>query len=76
MASIKDAHEGHARQQLAAQVRADLAAADTGTALPAATSALRGRSFFLQGGAGVADKAYVCVKTATDTYTWVQTATG
>jgi len=46
------------------------------TSLPSATSFDRSRTIILQGGTGVADKEYICMKTAADTYTWVQKATG
>lgn len=48
----------------------------SGAALPTADALWRGRQFIVLGGAGVADKVHVCVKTATDTYIWVQIATG
>jgi hypothetical protein len=46
------------------------------TSLPSATAYDRGRTIIVQGGAGAADKVYICMKTASDTYTWVQIATG
>ena len=42
-----------------------------GAALPTAASQLRGMQFLVQGGAGVADVLYVCMKSAADTYSWV-----
>ncbi len=43
------------------------------TALPSATSGLRGKVAFVHGGAGVADQLYVCRKKSDDTYEWAQT---
>ncbi len=42
------------------------------TALPTATIALRGKIYRVDGDAGVADHAYVCVKGADNNYSWVQ----
>lgn len=44
------------------------------SAPPAATSADRGKLWFQGGAAGVADKLYLCMKSAADTYSWVQVA--
>jgi len=44
--------------------------------LPTPTSAYRGAMIRVEGGTGVADKLYVCMKSATGTYSWVQTASG
>lgn len=76
MGAIKDAHEAHERQLLAKQVITDLPAAEAVAALPAADASLRGQRRFVRGGAGVADKLFVCVKTGTDTFIWAQIATG
>ncbi|PGR17386.1 hypothetical protein COC52_29235 [Priestia megaterium] len=46
------------------------------TSLPPATAFDRNRTIILQGGAGVADKEYICMKTTADTYAWVQRAMG
>lgn len=48
----------------------------TSSALPAASAAVRGQVRTVLGGDGVADVAYVCVKSAGGTYSWVQVATG
>lgn len=45
-------------------------------ALPTAIAELRGCLYVVQGGAGVADVAYICLKGAADTYSWVSIATG
>jgi hypothetical protein len=42
-----------------------------GAALPIALSTLRGQMYLIQGGAGVVDKVYCCVKLADNTYSWV-----
>lgn len=42
------------------------------TARPAAAEALRGVIWIEEGGAGVADIVYVCMKNAADAYTWVK----
>jgi len=46
------------------------------SALPTPEEAYRGHMIRVEGGAGVADKLYICMKTATDTYTWVEVASG
>ena len=46
------------------------------SALPTAIAELRGCTYIVQGGAGVADAAYICLKGAADTYSWVSIATG
>jgi Pectate lyase superfamily protein len=46
------------------------------TALPIASSTNRGQMLRIEGATGVADKLYVCMKSATDTYSWVQIITG
>lgn len=48
----------------------------SGAALPTADASWRGRRFIVLGGAAVADTVHICLKTATDTYVWVQIATG
>jgi hypothetical protein len=45
---------------------------DTCSALPAASSSLRGRTIILRKGTGVADELYVCRKQTDDTYAWVK----
>lgn len=47
----------------------DLIFSDKGS-LPAATSTLRGQVNMVRGGAGVADRLYICRKNATDGYEW------
>jgi len=42
------------------------------TAFPTPSAALRGVPFVLDGGPGVADVIYVCLKGSDDTYSWVQ----
>jgi len=49
---------------------------DSGTSKPSASSSVRGHVYVTEGGAGVADVAEVCLKSATDTYSWVNLATG
>jgi len=44
--------------------------------LPTADSSYRGKIIRVEGGAGVADKLYVCMKSASDAYSWVQVASG
>lgn len=44
--------------------------------LPAADVAHRGFVWVVTGAAGVADTAYVCLKTAANTYSWMLLATG
>lgn len=46
------------------------------TTLPTASATNRGQMFRIEGATGVADKLYVCMKSATDTYSWVQIITG
>ncbi len=46
-----------------------------GASQPAAAAGLRGTIWYTAGGAGVADKLEVCVKSAGDTYSWVPVAT-
>ncbi|HEU5013944.1 MAG TPA: glycosyl hydrolase family 28-related protein [Roseiflexaceae bacterium] len=41
-------------------------------ALPTASSVLRGQVIRVEGGAGVADKLYICEKNASDAYAWRQ----
>ncbi|MFH1714573.1 MAG: hypothetical protein ABH857_00035 [Elusimicrobiota bacterium] len=48
----------------------------TGTALPSASVNYRGTLYLLQGGTGVTDKLYLCMKTDTDTYVWVLVSLG
>lgn len=42
--------------------------------LPAADAGNRGRMIMVRGGNGVADKIFVCIKLADNTYSWVQIA--
>lgn len=46
------------------------------TALPTAVSYYRGMLLYIQGGTGVADGNYQCMKSATDTYSWKQLIIG
>jgi len=46
------------------------------TSLPTADATYRGKMIRVEGGAGVADKLYVCMKSASDAYSWVQVASG
>jgi hypothetical protein len=49
---------------------------DSDGSLPIADSSYRSKLIMVEGGVGVADKIYQCLKSATDTYSWVQIATG
>jgi len=49
---------------------------DSDGALPTASSTYRGKMIRVEGGAGVADKLYCCMKSASDVYSWVQVASG
>jgi len=49
---------------------------DSDGILPTADSSYRGKMIRVEGGAGVADKLYMCMKSAADTYSWVQIASG
>jgi hypothetical protein len=44
--------------------------------LPTASETYRGVMVRVEGGSGVADKLYVCMKSASDAYSWVQVASG
>ena len=46
------------------------------TQAPAASATHRGKYRLVHGGAGVADLLYCCMKSAADTYSWVQVASG
>jgi hypothetical protein len=48
----------------------------TAGAKPAAGASYRGMLFVVQGAGGVADKLQVCLKSAADTYSWVDIVTG
>jgi len=48
----------------------------SGSSKPSASSSVRGHIYVTEGGAGVADVAEVCLKSAADTYSWVSLATG
>ncbi len=45
-------------------------------ARPAAAVGLRGQLWVVQGGAGVTDTIQVCLKSAADTYAWIDIITG
>jgi hypothetical protein len=45
-------------------------AKQSGSSLPAAGETYRGQFFTVEGGAGVADQVYICVKDDSDTYVW------
>jgi len=49
---------------------------DSDGTLPTADASYRGKMIRVEGGAGVADKLYICMKSASDTYSWVQVASG
>jgi len=49
---------------------------DSDGTLPTASADYRGKMIRVEGGAGVADKLYICMKTAADTYSWIQVASG
>lgn len=49
---------------------------DSDGTLPTADASYRGKMIRVEGGAGVADKLYMCMKSASDTYSWVQIASG
>jgi len=49
---------------------------DVGSSRPTASSSVRGHIYTTSGGLGVADVTEICLKDATDTYIWVQIATG
>lgn len=40
------------------------------SSLPAAAEGLRGQVYFIQGGSGIADKLYICVKNVNAVYEW------
>jgi hypothetical protein len=44
----------------------------SGSALPTAGVSYRGQVFIVEGGAGVSDLAYICIKNTSDTYEWQQ----
>ena len=44
--------------------------------LPTAGSSYRGKMIRIEGGAGESDKLYVCMKSVSDAYSWVQVASG
>ena len=48
----------------------------TVTSLPTASAAYRGVVYFVTGASGVADTLNICLKSSSDTYSWVQIATG
>jgi hypothetical protein len=48
---------------------------ETGTALPTASVDYRGTIFTVLGGPGVMDAAFLCVKLADDSYSWIELAT-
>ena len=47
----------------------------SGAALPDAAESYRGQFFTVEGGEGVADKIYVCVKDDSDNYVWREVST-
>ena len=49
---------------------------DSDGTLPTPSADYRGKMIRVEGGAGVADKLYMCMKSAADTYSWVQIASG
>jgi len=49
---------------------------DSDGSLPPASSSYRGKMIRVEGGAGVTDKLYCCMKKADNSYEWVQVATG
>jgi len=49
---------------------------DSDGVLPTPDASYRGKMIRVEGGAGVADKLYICMKSAADTYSWVQVASG
>ena len=44
--------------------------------LPTPSAAYRGRVYYVTGGTGEADAAYICLKGSDESYTWVLTAIG
>ena len=44
--------------------------------LPTASADFRGFTYRVEGGAGITDYLYCCMKSAADTYNWIQIATG
>ena len=48
----------------------------SGTSKPTANAASRGHVYTTEGGTGVADVVEVCLKSSTETYSWVNLATG
>jgi len=49
---------------------------DSDGSLPTADASYRGKMIRVEGGAAVADKLFMCMKKADDTYAWVQIASG
>jgi hypothetical protein len=49
---------------------------DSDGTLPTASADYRGKMIRVEGGAGVADTLYVCMKKADDTYAWIPVASG
>lgn len=49
---------------------------DSDGTLPTPDASYRGKLIRVEGGAGVADLLYCCMKSAADTYSWVQVASG
>lgn len=49
---------------------------DSDGMLPTPSAAYRGKMIRVEGGAGVADSLYMCMKSAADTYSWVLIASG
>lgn len=46
------------------------------TSLPTADASYRGKKIRVEGGAGVRDRTYECMKSDSDTYSWVEIANG
>jgi hypothetical protein len=49
---------------------------DSDGSLPTPSSSYRGKMIRVEGSVGEADKLYVCMKSASDAYSWVQVASG
>ena len=49
---------------------------DSGTSKPAASASVRGHIYVTEGGPLVADVVEICLKSSSDTYSWVNLATG
>jgi len=49
---------------------------DSDGVLPTPSADYRGKMIMIEGGSGVADKLYICLKSSLDTYSWVVIASG